>query len=75
MIQSEMSADSPTYLYENESKTNLCYITFTGGRECLFFCVFKRFIMVLLKTFIVQCYRVLSYESFIQLFYVESTGQ
>lgn len=36
--------------------------------------VFKRFIIVLLKTFIVQCYRVL-YESFIQLFYVDSTGQ
>lgn len=39
------------------------------------FCVFKRLIIVLLKTFIVQCYRVLSYESFIQLFYVDSTGQ
>lgn len=48
-----MLVDSFIYLYENESKINLCYIIFIGGRECLFLCVFKCFIMVLLKIFIV----------------------
>lgn len=63
----------PTYLSVKTKAKITCISLHLLKVENFVFVFFERVITVLQHNLLVPCYHILSYESFIQLFYVEST--